>query len=234
MKAIKLIGLFTLLILGGCKSDLTINSDAPEINENSEVAEKYFNGPNYYAYDLFLKFQDESGNSLLKGIECKDWVFIPEYDEGVGSVNFDFYALEIAVPEPCQDTYFLANKERPGVILEEKATPKLFLRLWNGNYYFEINYRSFENPWGEYENCPPAEMITYKLSCPFVFGDDAVHEIVTWWRPYSEKTLNGHPKNLCYRIELDGEEFTQITTELYDGNSKKSVATIILKKENDD
>ena len=61
-------------------------------------------------------------------------------------------------------------------------------------------------------DCPEEKTLTYKLKCPYVFGDEAVHEVVTYWNiPKAKSSVNDHYAK-CYRIEFEGNE---ITPQLY-------------------
>ena len=76
-----------------------------------------------------------------------------------------------------------------------------------------------------FDECPhPAEMLTFKLSCPSVFDNDIVHEIVTYWKESKKAT----GIRLCYRIELDGKECTEEIT--HEQHNQISRITIILDR----
>ena len=49
-------------------------------------------------------------------------------------------------------------------------------------------------------------MLTYKLKCPTVFGDEAEHELVTYWEV--PKIQNNFAKAICNRIEFEGKVIT--------------------------
>ena len=53
--------------------------------------------------------------------------------------------------------------------------------------------------------CPYAKWITFKMSCPFIFGDDQVHEIVTFWREI--ETFRHIYSYQCNRVEVDSVEY---------------------------
>ena len=70
---------------------------------------------------------------------------------------------------------------------------------------------------------PIEKKVTLKLKCSYLFGDDEVHDIVTWWKPQK-----GTRNSLCYRIEFGGKEYTDIDhvkTDLY-----HSIATVVLDR----
>ena len=59
---------------------------------------------------------------------------------------------------------------------------------------------------------PPIDKITQKLTCPYIFGDDIVRTIVSYWKPREDKALPIGKYgiltiNYCYRIEIDGKVF---------------------------
>ena len=65
-------------------------------------------------------------------------------------------------------------------------------------------------------------MLTYKIKCPYIFGDDAVHELVTYWEIPNER----NPSAKCYRITFEGNEVTPSPMDKYDYNY---TAAIILE-----
>jgi len=72
-------------------------------------------------------------------------------------------------------------------------------------------------------DCPEEKILTYKLKCPYVFGDDSVHEFVTYWDIPRDK-INHSAK--CSRIEFEGNEITPTPMDKYE---QSYTATIILK-----
>jgi len=107
--------------------------------------------------------------------------------------------LEIVFPDPCMDVYH--PQPLPGVSFDEHV-PTLAVHPIDDDYFLLLNTGSPFN-----KNCPnPAETLIFKLKCPYMFGDDAVHDIVTYWKEGNKPTNS----RLCYRVELDGnstEEF---------------------------
>ena len=190
MKTLKL----TVLIL----TMLIINSCGKNKDERNICCAK-----SVYDCLLWIRFQDTLGNDLVKGI---DWTWQPyislnqEETQAIINKNKKLYTLEVVYPE----VYMLSTGY--------------------GYYYLDINennhYLSFQpqvSP-SRYlgKELPPADKIIYKLSCPYIFGDDAVHEIVTYWKP----DKSGYQRQLCYLIEFEGKEFPV----------EESFATIILDR----
>jgi len=64
-----------------------------------------------------------------------------------------------------------------------------------------------------------ADKLVYQFTCPYVFGDDVEHTIVSYWKRSESGQMS------CYRVELDGKEFS-VTNE--DPLILRSVAWIVL------
>jgi len=217
---LKILGLFALLLI--CSSCVEIlgrlfGLGAPD--------------PEDVVYNMSFSFQDASGNDLVKGIGLDWWMgspYIPEEQAKSGGVNRDLYDLDIILSEPCQSW---DNS------IHTPAGSNTYLTLGmkiydNGYCYLTNDY--FSVPVGD---CPEEKILTYKLKCPYVFGDEAVHELVTYWDIPKKKILSSYYAK-CYRIEFEGKE---ITSQLYTYPMTNPVpvqnetyaATIILdKKEN--
>ena len=158
--------------------------------------------PKTIVYNLGFNFQDSTGNDLVKGIGLEEWIpsDIAMKDALSGTVNRDFYVLDIIVSEPCTnwDNDIYNVPARPG-FEPDVNRPKLTMNNNNG---------------------------TYKLKIAHVFGDKAVYEFVTYW-DVPKKYLSDNSKFAkCYRIEFDGNEIIPETPE---DESKNYSATIILK-----
>lgn len=129
-------------------------------------------------YNLALVFQDASGEDLVKSLTLE------EGTEGkFGKVQTDQYKLEILLSRPL---------------------------LYNGTFYrkqydgaFNCLFSTFELDADHYRD---ESRLTYKLSCPSVFGDKVTHELVTYWdipdKPSADLTYQAY----CVRIEFDGRE----------------------------
>ena len=208
MKIIKFICLLILAITYSCSADNNGNNDYILWGDE----------PWFYGYTLYLRFQDASSNDLIKGIEYDG----DKIRYGFATVNPDLYALKFVFPDGILTPW--KPEPQPGVILAEHA-PTLFLETEKDDYYFilrssSVNWRDFGE---ERVYFPFSEKLTFELTCPYVFGDDAVHEIITYWKEGNVSTCSC----LCYCIELEGKEYTQITHAQYD---QSSVATIILDR----
>ena len=165
--------------------------------------------PESVSYYLDLSFQDVSGNDLVKGIEL---------NASSGPVKDSLFTLDIIVSEPCKnwDNKIYNTPARPG-FEPDVNRPGLGMVKYNSYYYLTNGFYLPVN------DCPEEKILTYKLKCPYVFGDDAVHEFVTYWDIPKDKT-NHSAK--CYRIEFEGNEITPTPMDKYE---QSYTATIILK-----
>lgn len=204
MKTLKMVGVFALLIM----------------NSSCDLSE---HDPSFFVYNLALNFQDASGNNLAEGIELEEWIpnDISMEDAQSGSVKRDLYLLDIIISIPCWnwDNEIYNTPARPGYTPDVNRPRLGIQRHHNGDYYLTNN---FVLP---VDGCPGQKILTYKLKCPYVFGDEKIHEFVTYWDiPKGASSNNRYAK--CSRIEFDGNE---ITPTLIDTHTLANAAVIILK-----
>ncbi|MDR2910310.1 MAG: hypothetical protein LBV47_02945 [Bacteroidales bacterium] len=185
-------------------------------------------------YMVFLAVTDTSGNDLTKGIGIEVamydpnssyingeyWITGNEEDYTEGRINPELFTLDILIdgvnprkPEPAP----LVNG-RPAYVLDEQPPPSI--RLYNGSFFKKVfrndlspsviinpdyNYLMFRTAISIYKM---PEKIVFRLTCPYLFGDNEAHDIITWLEPY--KWENGETGYLavCYRMEFEGKELT--------------------------
>ena len=160
----------------------------------------------FYHYLLYIGFQDTSGNDLVKGIEF-DWedfyVEKPEKPE-MGYLLEDEYTLEIIYPDLCMDVYYQRYRNSDALIPDDIGQhPNITVKKFDDRYYLLFDIVTCKQTM-ETKHCPMANMLTFKLSCPYIFGDDTEREIVTFWRKHTYRTS---VPNYCYQIELDGKDY---------------------------
>jgi len=206
MKTLKFIGIFTLMVMS--------------FSSCNEIVGRLFAQPepDTLLYQLDLSFQDKSGNDLVKGIGLEEWCCptdIPEEQAQSGAVKRGLYELGIIFSEPCTNW--------KGVAFTGSNNIDLLMKKYdNGCYYLKNHFLLFAS------DCPEKKIITVKLKCPYIFGDEAVHEFVTHWD--IPKMHSGFAYPTCNRIEFEGKVITPMT---YKDQMQKyvyiSYATIILK-----
>ncbi|WP_189604196.1 hypothetical protein [Salinimicrobium marinum] len=192
MKTLKIFGLVALIMISS-------SCERPPIHVE----------PEFISYNLYLSFQDISGNDLVKGIE---------FNDSSGSVKDSLYTLDIIVSEPCWnwDNDIYNAPARPG-FEPDVNRPTFGLSRFNGYSYLTNQFGLPVN------DCPEQKILTYKLKCPYLFGDDAVHELVTYWDISKDKR---NPSAKCYRIDFEDNEITPAPMDNYEYNY---TAAIILE-----
>ena len=171
-----------------------------------------------YSYNMELKILDSSGTDLIG-----EWVSSIVEDE-------DYKSNPSPLVFPSQQ--FLPDWEAFPCMITDRMGFNRPLRMslmspysfWNN----EETWRLLFSDWTRSDNCNiSAERIIIRISnCPEIFGDNLEHELVTYWRPYSDK-LNF--RQMCYRVEYGDKVFTDIIHETgrYP-DDYKSIVTIIL------
>jgi len=177
-----------------------------------------------YNYFLYLSFMDASGNDLVKGIGL-DTYYVTEEDTIGGYVKTDLYTLKVDFPNYWQSISAAYNTVLS--LTEGKVFREVYPESKDNDYdllsFYVYSHRVYYG-YGVIVRVPFAEKITFKLKCPYIFGDDEEHEIVTWWKQKTKKNKGSPDSVLCYRIELGGKEFTKIT---HGTNEDISLATVV-------
>jgi len=176
MKTSKIVGLLTFIIINFSTCDLLFR-------HHDHMSESV-------VYNLGLNFQDGAGNDLVEGIGLEEW----------GHVIPDLYVLDIILSEPCEnwDNEVYNTPARPG-FRPTAYRPQFVMQRYTDDCYLT---NRFGVPVGD---CPEEKILTYKLKVPYVFGDEAVHEIVTYWDIPKKKSDYAYYAK-CNRIEFEGKE----------------------------
>jgi len=155
-------------------------------------------------FPILLSFQDALGNDLVKGI---GYIWHEEGDvshEGIGGMlKRDLYTLELVYPNRCMDPYaYYREPWPPGVIYEENVP--LFGVSIRDKWYLTHSPISLKE-------CGRVNWITFRFTCPYIFGDDTVQEIVTYWKGMrlTRITFNGE-ENPFQEVEvvIEGARYT--------------------------
>jgi len=227
----------TMLIINSCgkgKEELKNSEEISDNNNNGEV-------PNYRyesefleskSHSLHLVFQDAFGNDLVKEfinyygndiITFSDWIIgemvtVEKKNYNI-NVRGDSYIakIECALVFVFEGERIIRNPWR-NIPTETYQPDSRYLEtgfvIWGAS---NTSYNLFLSA----QSSPLVEKIIFRLTCPYIFGDNEAHDIVTWWElldfVYNEVVYS---RPSCYHIELDGKEFPV----------KESIATIVLDK----
>ena len=195
--SLKLITLFAvvLITLSNCSRNDTEEPES-EIHGGRSM---------FYSYNLLLSFQDTSGNDLVKGIGFDWWqpedVIITEEEASGGTVKRNLYTLEgyivypeeIVVPFHATTDFGWPIMMPLGEIHYGKAGTVFGRQVSNIDYdllafqavssIFNYNIIGFDGFVVEHPFDEPLKII-FRLRCPYLFGDNATHDIVIWWERY--------------------------------------------------
>ena len=163
-------------------------------------------------YNIGFVFQDAEGNNLAEGIDLEDWIpaNLPKEQATSGQVA-SYYKLDIILSKQSDKfdntTYkYIRNYAHTGPILNTDTDvnyPKLTYRKINGCVFIGNSFLLYT---GLVE---PQDKLTYQITCPYIFGDDEVHTITTYWKELGDKIQNTYFGE-CYKVEFDGQTITDI------------------------
>jgi len=242
MKTLKFtVLLLTILIINSCTDkDKNYNNEIEpetEYEKKSEDEGKITiplgGRPNdSYYHILLLNFQDKSGNDLIKNWhDCIKWDGTSPSNP-ILFIKPELYELEIVVYEDTINYRKSGYDTSYGMLLykgKQLSEEFGFIEL-NGDYdylQFRVVYVKTMSVGKDPIELPFAEKIVFKFKCPYLFGNNETHDIITWWKLRSiDLTVFEDPVALCYRIELDGKEIT----EFYNTYGLYSVATVVLDR----
>ena len=141
-----------------------------------------------------------------------------------GAVKPEFYTLDIVFeygilnPWKPVNTFYVTYDSYPKITLSSigewssfKAISDYFYLMFEASSYKYADFVEALLYGQSTKDCEFAEKITFRLTCPYIFGDNEAHDIVTWWELHEYYTT-------CYRIEYGGKELSV----------EEGVATIIL------
>lgn len=163
------------------------------------------NSPVPHGYSVLLDIRDASNREILKEIPT---VNNESYHENgwIGEVEHSLYDLKVVSK--------LCHKFK-GDFIERKSTSWV-IKTTNYNY-LKLSTTTTGS-------CPSVNEITFKLRCPYIFGDYDEHVITTYWEPIDNKK---YKEEVCSRFELDGKEFS-VTEEPWAFSFGHRVAWIVL------
>jgi hypothetical protein len=211
MRTFKFLGILALMATGSSSCDLILSFGKLP--------------PATVSYQLDLSFQDASGNDLAKGIGLWEWIpgDLPQEQATGGAVKPELFVLDIMISEPCStwDNKYYNASPRIGFQPDINRPQLSMSRYENGCWYLGAK---LSLPDGD---CPEQKTLTYQLKCPYLFGDEAVHEFVAYWSITNRRKTNTYA--VCDRIEFEDKVIIPKTSEGSQKYVYTSYATIILE-----
>lgn len=144
--------------------------------------------PEINIYMIALCFQDALGNNVSEGIGSE------ELRANEGTIEPDLYSLDIVLQN------YINGETVPGPDVYPQSSSL-------GTMKHDKLGTCLRNYFSRFRENNNVRKLIYKLRCPYVFGDEEVHELVTYW-DLSEKIYAK-----CYRIEFEGQEIIPQTLE---------------------
>ena len=156
---------------------------------------------NKYSYFLHLSFTDQDGNELAAPLAAE--VYKTDASSAWrGEINPEKYKIEMAVSN--QDlsadnigVSFTMSKFSDEHVMETPNSDGTYGP--DGKWY--LNLRGFVMDSGVTYH----EYLKYRLTCPVVFGDNAEHEIISYWTT-GVKGSNIEYFPACTKVVIDGKE----------------------------
>ena len=160
-----------------------------------------------WVYHLVFSFKDSEGKDLVKPLADEQWMTDPKQDHWSGEINPVRYLLDVIYSNPPDwyDNTIYNRKAYPGFIPTEhkcifsacQNSQELPVSPWYLRYY---NNTHHIDTWGE-----EVQDLTFKITCPTIFGDESIHEVVTYWEPGEKPIYTSNA--ICTKAVFEGKEY---------------------------
>ena len=196
-----------------------------------------------YYYFLHINFQDQNGNELIAPF-AEDRFKTTPGSVWYGEIDTLKYTLSITPEKPgiADDTRlnYLApmrmssqdavywNSQRPGITMTKYNEEYVIIAPSSegtfgpeGTWFLDFHNSVATTTTNE------QDYLTYKLSCPVVFGDNSVHEFKAYWSKGQDKSyIEFYPS--CTKVVFDGKEYVPATGVTYlDGNGSTYISYFV-------
>lgn len=184
----------------------TVNIGCDKIQESQPPA---------YCYSINISFTDKMGNDLVAPLGKDRWHPNNVDTYWTGAINPDKYTLDYVFPNPEPQI------ERPGLIEPDYKGPAFWMAKSDDKYQltsdFHEQYTEGEGKWYLMTGVAssqsyPQESTTFRMVCPTIFGDNSVHELVTYW--VYDTVIPYTPE-----VPVSAEQFPECASGTFDGNT---------------
>ena len=211
MKYISHIIVSSLIVcsLSSCNNDLGGGTylDGEYAIDLSSMAGRELNetfGP-AWKYTISISFKDTEGNDLVAPLAEEQWSNNPDASHWAGYINPDKLHLDVIYSNPPDwfDNTTYTHKAYPGMIpdVHVKYCTAVQFDQPDSPWYVVHGEATYINTWGD-----EVRDLTFKLSCPTIFGDDEIHEFVTYWEEGEEKRGEKRLAK-CTKVVFEGQEY---------------------------
>jgi hypothetical protein len=178
-----------------------------------------FPDPSVDVYFLSISFKDGSGNDLVAPLGDEKWKQPGDISYWSGEINPDRYNLDIVSSSPLETTshpnHIPANT-RPYFLMDKFDENYKIIEEGDGIWYL-----SNETQWNGRSGIQ--EYLTYKITCPTIFGDSSIHELVAWWdkdpfvAEHSKDRNTGALYPECKKATFDGKDYSVKQVKIENG-----------------
>ena len=185
-----------------------------------------------YTYLLSISFKNNSGDDLVSPLAEEQWKPTTDYSNWAGEINPDRYNLKVILSNPHEswDNSIYNFKAHDGFI-PTAHTPSLQIVK-----YYE-DYPLFKEKYGEVDGCnwllsnfhSPGinglqNSLTYRITCPTIFGDNSAHEIIAYWEKDPGMTYDAENS-------LTWSQYPECTKAIFDGDEVHIMKYVFAKTE---
>ena len=162
------------------------------------------------SYFIDISFKDSLGNDLVAPLAEDRYISDQHIDKWWGEIDPVRYKLEVI----SQSGGIIAHDMYSGSLRK----PQFFMSKYDSNYklvsdeVFGCYYlaQTLQLPAIEYDL---QQQLTYRLTCPTIFGDENPHEIITYW-DFSKEDINPPLHNdkfpECYGIIYEDQRLVPV------------------------
>lgn len=184
-----------------------------------------------YKYLISISFTDNANKDLVAPLGDERWKPANDHSYWYGEINPDMYGLDISLSNQLHEFQYI-NSPKP--VFERKTGPYFKMAKYDRNYQMTSNFGQevytegdgkyyLSNEYGtpichyaddNYDRIieePIQDHITYKISCPTIFGDSSVHELVAYWAEDPFTSYDSHDAGTWYL-------YPECIKALFDGN----------------
>lgn len=217
MKILRLASLLAMVLsLSGCSKEIVPEVEDIIRRSNTPVVR----------YWTCVSFLDSSGNDLVSRLMPKG--DISNWRGGIDSGQYDL-------------CIYLADGSKTDIVNLE----------YYSMYNFFGDYPDFEKQYGKYDGryylyndfmypyMVPTDfqsMLTFKVTCPTIFGDNSVHELVTYWGDDPNVTNKSEKESMVY--DSDGNpiycQYPQCKRASFDGKKASVKKAIFFRSQSRD
>ncbi|MCR5827655.1 MAG: hypothetical protein K6G53_04495 [Bacteroidales bacterium] len=161
-------------------------------------------------YFIDISFKDSLGNDLVAPLAEDRYISDQQIDKWWGEIDPERYKLEII----SQSGDIIAHDRYSGSLRK----PQFFMSKYDSNYKLVSDEDTGCYYLEQILQLPAIvyvlqQQLTYRIICPTIFGDDNIHEIITYW-DFSKEDITPPLRNdkfpECYGIIYEDQRLVPV------------------------